>query len=116
MEALWPAASWLTVSEVLDAINARADRTLAYSTIKTILTNLNDKGFLRRRAAGRAYEYTPARSRSDAERDAVRRVVRPLLGRGNPLLAHIVDEVGNDEESLLELERLLHAKRGAVKI
>ncbi len=111
MATLWSTTSRLTVSEVLGAVNAGAKRGLAYSTIKTILTNLTDKGFARRRAAGRAYEYAAARSRDEAERDAVRRVVRPLLARGNPLLAHIVDEVGDDEESLAELERLLREKR-----
>ena len=111
MDVLWARGGWLTVGDTLESLNAGRRRKLAYSTVKTILTNLGEKGHLRRRVAGRAYEYEPVRSRAEAERGVVRDFVRPVVARGGPLLAHLVDELGVDDATVAALEELIARKR-----
>lgn len=111
MDALWSGAGWRTVGGVLDELNARAPRGHAYSTIKTILGNLTEKGYVRKRAVARAHEYKAARSREEVERELVHRVMRPLIAGGNPLLAHVADEIATDDAVLERFQRLLSERR-----
>ncbi len=109
---MWDRGAWVTVGDVLAVLNVDARRQHAYSTIKTILGKLLDKGHLRKRVNGKAHEYEAVQCRADAERQAVRGIVRPLLSPGNPLMAHLVDELASDERALNNFERLLAARRG----
>jgi len=59
MDAVWATGQAVTVSDLMDVL-ARRKKPLAYSTIKTILTNLADKGYLVKRAAGRANSFAAA--------------------------------------------------------
>lgn len=64
MNVLWdhpPDQAAMTVRDVLEVL--RLDRTLAYTTVMTVLDNLHGKGYVRRERAGRAWQYTPAASR-----------------------------------------------------
>jgi predicted transcriptional regulator len=112
MEAAWNLGGWVTVSDVIEERERRGGTTLAYSTIKAVLTNLHTKGHLDKRSAGKQNAFKPKLSREAFAARAVGRVIDPLLrGHRNPLLAHIVDELIDDEEGLAELEALLAAKR-----
>ena len=62
MEELW-ARSEATVREVQEALNARAEKVRAYTTVLTVMTRLDGKGLLVRRRAGRLDVYSPAMSR-----------------------------------------------------
>lgn len=107
MEVIWQRGGWVSVSDVMPAF----DSTLAYSTIKTILSNLVDKGHLKKRSAGRANEFAAAITREAFEETVVADLVRPLIAQyRNPLLAHIVNQL-DDEDDIGELERLLQEKR-----
>lgn len=61
LEVLWAAAEPMTPGAVHEVV--AADRTLAYTTVMTILTRLWEKGELTRRREGRAYAYEPVVSR-----------------------------------------------------
>jgi predicted transcriptional regulator len=88
MTYLWAHGSG-TVTEVRDGLTAR----LAYTTVLTILRNLEAKGFLRRQEEGRAHRYFPRVKQRAAQRRALRRLVDSLF-RGSPeaLLSHLVEE------------------------
>ncbi len=111
MEDLWARGGWVTVSEVM-AERERRGNELAYSTIKAVMQNLHNKGHLKKRPDGKQNVFTPVLAREEFARRAVSRVVDPLLRHHrNPLLAHIIDELIDDEEAIAEFETLLAAKR-----
>ena len=102
MTWLWANGSG-TVSEVKDGL---ADP-LAYTTVLTILRNLEAKGFLRREDEGRAHRYFPRVQQKAARKRALRRLIDTLfLGSPEALLSHLVDE---HDLSPTELQRI--AKR-----
>jgi predicted transcriptional regulator len=102
MTWLWANGSG-TVAEVKQGL---ADP-LAYTTVLTILRNLEAKGFLRREDEGRAHRYFPRVQQKAARRHALRRMIDTLfLGSPEALLTHLVDE---HDLSPAELRRI--AKR-----
>ena len=102
MTWLWANRSG-TVTEVKEGL---ADP-LAYTTVLTILRNLEAKGFLRREDEGRAHRYFPRVQQKAARRRALRRLIDTLfLGSPEALLTHLVDE-----QDLSEEERRRIAKR-----
>ena len=102
VRAVWAEGRMVTVRQVLERVNGRRERPLAYTTVMTILTRLNDKGVLRRHQHGRAYQYEA--TVRDAAGLAVRTVVRDF---GPAAIAQFVDEVRADPKLLRRLERLL---------
>ena len=88
MTWLWANGSG-TVGEVKEGIGDP----LAYTTVLTILRNLEAKGFLRRQDEGRAHRYFPRVQQKAARRRALRRMIDTLfLGSPEALLSHLVDE------------------------
>jgi predicted transcriptional regulator len=77
MAAVW-AQSEATVRSVTDSLADDPDGPRSYTTILTVMTRLDRKGFLARRRDGKRDVYTPAvdqdvylRARSEAEVDAL---------------------------------------------
>ncbi len=105
MAALWEQGSG-TVTEV----RALLPDALAYTTVLTILRNLEEKGYLRRESEGRAHRYFPRVGRAAAQRSFVGRVVDQLFG-GRPadLVAHLVEDDALSAAELQRLQRLLGA-------
>ncbi|MFG1811146.1 BlaI/MecI/CopY family transcriptional regulator [Streptomyces sp. NPDC049040] len=62
MTRVWEWNQPVTVREVLEDL-AR-DRTIAYTTVMTVMDNLRQKGWLRREADGRAYRYEAVSTRA----------------------------------------------------
>ncbi|MEV5576497.1 BlaI/MecI/CopY family transcriptional regulator [Spirillospora sp. NPDC052269] len=65
MDALWAADEPLRVRELLNLLNATAERRLAYNTVQTVAERLTRKGLLRRVPDGQAFRYGPTQSRDD---------------------------------------------------
>lgn len=63
MDVLWDRGGWLTPGETHEALSAR--RSLAYTTVMTILVRLWQKGRLERQRDGRAFAYRPIQSREE---------------------------------------------------
>lgn len=103
MAALWRLGSG-TVNEVRDAVGDP----LAYTTILTILRNLETKRFVRREEEGRAHRYFPVVAQQSAQRNALSRVLHSFFG-GSPkaLLAQLVHDEELSAEELQELARSL---------
>ena len=88
MTVLWQRSSG-TVTEVQAAL----DTPLAYTTVLTILRNLEAKDFVRREEEGRAHRYFPKVKQKAAQRRALRRLIDTLfLGSPEALLAQLVDD------------------------
>lgn len=107
MDILWEAPGWATVQDVRDALNHGTARQLSYSTIKTVMHNLTEKRYLKKRVIGRAHEYTARSTRTDAERAAVAQFIRPMVAGRSSLIAHLVDELAVSETALAELDQLI---------
>ncbi len=104
MGVLWELGSG-TVAEVRDALPTA----LAYTTVLTILRNLEGKGLVRHEGEGKAYRYFPVVARTAARRSALSRLVDKLFhGSPEALVAQLVHDRGLDAA---ELERLSRALR-----
>lgn len=103
MTVLWKERSG-TVTEVQAALGTP----LAYTTVLTILRNLEAKGFVRRAEEGRAHRYFPKVKQRAAQRRAVRRLIDTLfLGSPGALLAQLVDDHALTPEELQRLAKQL---------
>jgi predicted transcriptional regulator len=65
MDFVWSADGPVLVREVRDAINGRRQRSIAYTSVQTVMEILHHKGWLARARDGRAYRYTAVHSRED---------------------------------------------------
>lgn len=61
MTRVWEWNRPVTVREVLEDL--QEDRRIAYTTVMTVMDNLHQKGWLRRRQDGRAYRYEAVSTR-----------------------------------------------------
>ena len=105
MDRLWTWERPTTVREVLDDLVE--DRKLAYTTVMTVMDNLHRKGVLSREPDGRAYRYSPVRTRADHTADLIASVLSTSDDRTAPLL-RFVEQMDPDELARLRaaLERL----------
>ncbi|WP_225848117.1 BlaI/MecI/CopY family transcriptional regulator [Streptomyces sp. HPF1205] len=62
MTRVWEWNRPVTVREVLEDLSQ--DRTIAYTTVMTVMDNLRQKGWLRRTEEGRAYRYEAVSTRA----------------------------------------------------
>ncbi|MDT0308940.1 BlaI/MecI/CopY family transcriptional regulator [Streptomyces sp. DSM 44917] len=62
MTRVWEWNRPVTVREVLEDL--RQERSIAYTTVMTVLDNLHQKGWVRREQEGRAYRYAAVSTRA----------------------------------------------------
>jgi BlaI family transcriptional regulator, penicillinase repressor len=99
MGVLWTLGSG-TVAEVRDRLPA----SLAYTTVLTILRNLEAKGFVRHDAEGKAHRYVPLVAHATARRSALARLVDKLFhGSAELLVAELVRDRAIDAGELARL-------------
>lgn len=114
MAVLWETGSG-TVAEVRERLNAP----LAYTTVLTVLRNLEAKRFVTREEEGRAHRYFPRVPQKAAQRSALARLVTELFqGSPHALLAHLVDNHDVSADELRTLAAKLNktsAKKGDVR-
>ena len=107
MEEMWGRAE-ATVRDVQSALNARGEKTRAYTTLLTVMTRLDGKGLLVRRREGRVDVYSPAMSRDDYLAARAEASVEALVEDfGDLALAHFARHIrGLDPQRLETLRRL----------
>lgn len=114
LDHLWQRRSAVTVREVHAAVGGE----LAYTTVMTTLDRLFKKGLLDREPDGRAFRYA-ARATREAFGASQLRALLARFFRGSepaPLLASLVDAVGEHDRALLpELERLVRQKERVLR-
>lgn len=99
---------WSRSPQDVAGVQASLTNESAYSTVKTVLERLTDKGLLTRQKVGKAFEYRPALSRAQYEAVNAKALSQSLLtGFGAAALTHFVDTVREDPAQLEELRRLL---------
>ena len=95
-----------TVREVHERLNQR--RTLAYTTVMTMMNILEEKGHLTRSKQGRAYRYEPVRPKSQVISGMVDDFVGKVFeGSARPLVLGLVEERKLSEKDLEEIARLI---------
>ena len=105
MRALWDLGSG-TVSDVRD----RLDADLAYTTVLTILRNLEEKSYVSRVAEGRAHRYSARVGRLAARRSAIARVVDTLFhGAPEELIAHMVEDRTLTDRDIKRLRAMIRS-------
>lgn len=104
-----------TVQDVKDALEPR--RSLAYTTIMTVMSRLAEKGLLDRQKDGRAFYYTPSVSQKKVANSLLQALVRRLYdGAAGQAIAQLLEtEDGVDDKELERLEQLIRSKREAKK-
>ena len=113
MGVLWDLGSG-TVAEVRDKLPAD----LAYTTVLTILRNLEAKELVHHTAEGKAHRYHPRVARKTARRSALARVVDKLFhGSPEQLITQLVEDEQLSAEDLRRLRALLSTqeKKGWTK-
>jgi predicted transcriptional regulator len=105
MNALWRAAP-ATARDVHGEVVAATG--WAYTTVKTMLDRLVDKGALRAKLSGNQSVYSPAVTQERARRSAVQALVaRAFDGELSGLVHHVADDAALSAKERAELESLL---------
>ena len=108
MKVVWRLGE-ATVRDVYEDL--RLHRPVAYTTVMTMMKNMEAKGHLNKRSEGRAFVYTAA----VAEDRMIRRIVgdfidRVFNGSTEPLLAHLVKERRLSEKDLEKIGKMIRDK------
>ena len=108
MAVLWARGSG-TVAEVRDAL---ADD-FARTTVLTVLRTLEEKGYVRHLAEGKAHRYVPSVEPDLAGRSALSRILDTMFaGSHELLLAQLVSDRNVDKTKLRQLRAVLDARLG----
>jgi predicted transcriptional regulator len=98
------AVIWADGSGTVGEVRGRLGAKLAYTTVLTILRNLEAKRFLRHEEEGRAHRYFPRVQQGTAQKSALARLIDTLFhGSPEALVARLVDD---HELSPAELKKL----------
>ena len=109
MEIVWRLGE-ATVRQVLDGLDRRKEP--AYTTILSVMQKLDRLGWLKHRAEGRSYVYSPARSRSEASASSLRELIGGVFSGDHRLLfQHFLDETELGEDELIELRKMIDRRR-----
>jgi predicted transcriptional regulator len=97
MEQVWVRGE-ASVREVMDALNAGADKERAYTTYMTIMARLDSKGLLERRRQGKTDFYRPRYSRDQYADLRARTELDSIVDQfGELALAHIARQLAELE-------------------
>ncbi|MHB8627098.1 MAG: BlaI/MecI/CopY family transcriptional regulator [Aggregatilineales bacterium] len=94
-------------------ITARLPDPPSNSSVRTLLTILEDKGHLTHRRKGARFVYQPTLPADNAQRSAVTRVVETFFGGSTPrMVAALLSTTDLSESELDELEQLIRHVKG----
>lgn len=110
MKVVWKLQR-VTVREVYEQL--RLEKSLAYTTVMTIMGRLAEKGLLAKEPQGNAFVYTPTISEADFAKQVVSEVIDGLLEEfAEPAISHMVDKLGlENTEKLDRLEQIIRERR-----
>ena len=111
MRRIWARRGPVTVRDVFGDL--QPDRNIAYTTVMTVMGNLEKKGWLRRRhAEGRAYRYEPLVSAEEYGAGLLRQALEASTDRPAVLMQFIEELSADEARALEEAYRRLTAQRG----
>ncbi len=106
LQALWDVGQG-NVRQVLNEMHARG-RNLAYTTVQTLLTRLEQKGFVASDKSSMAYIYRAAVDRQEVMRSRVRSVVEQFFdGAAAPLVLQLIQTEKFSADEITELQKLI---------
>lgn len=105
MKVVWQLGT-ATVRDVYEALRAR--RAIAYTTVMTMMKILEEKGYLTKERADRAYVYQPARPRQQVVGAMVRDFVdRVFDGAAGGLLLHLAKDRRLSKDERTTIRRII---------
>jgi predicted transcriptional regulator len=108
MSTLWQ-LDGATVREVLAALPE--GRTLAYTSVATVLRILEDKRLVQSRKIGKAHVYRPTVSKSEYESRSLRHLVDKVFdGTPSTMVLRLLDDEGLSRKELREIQRMLEER------
>ncbi|MBV9444948.1 MAG: BlaI/MecI/CopY family transcriptional regulator [Streptosporangiaceae bacterium] len=105
MDLLWQRGTPALVRDVVEDL--QRDRTLAYTTVMTVMENLHRKGWLRRERDGRAWRYEPTGSRSGYTAALMNEALSTSADRRSALTHFVLQMNPRDAAALREALDLL---------
>ena len=113
MKVLWERgeASVAQVQELLPV-----DPPLAYSTVSTVLSRMEQKGLVTHRREDRVYFYRPAVSQDEAGQTMVGDIVRRIWdGSPSQLVNHLLESEQVDSRELSRIKKLIEEHEARLK-
>lgn len=109
MEVIWELGE-ATVTQVRERLNV--ERSLAYTTVLSVMQKLDKTGWLRHRSEGRTYVYQPTQTREQEGARSLRAFTGRVFG-GKPLLLfqHLLDDERLSDEDISELEKMIEQRK-----
>ncbi|MDG3006571.1 BlaI/MecI/CopY family transcriptional regulator [Paludisphaera mucosa] len=108
LKVLWDLARPTTVREVLEAVNAQAEKPRAYTSVMSLMNVMADKGLLMRSPQGRAFVYEPESPREQTLSSLLGETLRRAYdGSASLLVAHLLDQSSPSAEELDAIRALL---------
>lgn len=106
LRALWDGGP-ATVRDVLNHLHQRG-RKVAYTTVLTFLTRLEQKGFVKSDKSGLAYVYRAAVTRNQVTRSKLKAMLNELFdGEAAPLVLQLMKTQKFSPEEIAELQKLI---------
>ena len=106
LKALWDEAP-LTVREVMNLLHEQG-RKVAYTTVLTFLTRLEQKGFVKSDKSELAYVYTPVISREGVAKSRLKSFLSQLYdGAAGPLVLQLMRDEKFSSDEIAELQKLI---------
>ncbi|MCR4880376.1 MAG: BlaI/MecI/CopY family transcriptional regulator [bacterium] len=92
----------LSVGQVQDCLNRlNLRKKWAYTTVKTILDRLTDKGFLQKVKSGKKFNYKSILSRDEMAKNAIKKLALDYFKNDFEQLVAFVNELNKTEEKSL---------------
>jgi len=108
MAALWELRG-ATLGEIYDAVSEETE--WSYSTVKTLLRRLVEKGYVRGEPGRYARTYKPRVTRTATAKRLIRELLDPLLGGSyGPLVSYLATTDHFTDREIKELRRILHKR------
>ena len=99
-----------TVQQIRDHLPS--DRSLAYNTVQTLLSRLEQKGYLKHHLKGRAHVYAPSIKRKEVIKTTVSDFLSRLFGGDpKPLVQFLAEDGKIDEEDIRKLRELIRKRK-----
>ncbi len=106
LKALWHKGP-STVRDVMDHLHDRGRR-LAYTTVQTLLTRLEQKGFVKSDKSGLAFIFKATLSRDRVRKSRVKKLVSQLYdGAAAPLVLQLIRNERFNADEIEELQKLI---------
>jgi len=113
METVW-GLDQATTRQVWERLNRT--RSLAYTSVLSIMQRLEKAGWLKHRVAGRTYVYQATLSREQESRRSLDEFIRRVFqGNSRLVFQHLIEDEALGERDLLALRTLIDQKRKARK-